>query len=163
MTNILGVDIGGVIIDRANDRTDTSFFSDNYLKTTAVVGAFEALRKLTKSFRGKVHIVSKASPDNSVRSWKWLHRNDFFEQTGISPANLHFCLERKHKAPICGRLGITHFVDDKFEVMSYLTNVPNRYMFQPTQRDRKLANDNRIGVIIVDSWPEVVKHIGKLD
>ena len=27
----IGIDIGGVIIDRANDGTDTSFFSNNYL------------------------------------------------------------------------------------------------------------------------------------
>ena len=39
MTEKLGVDIGGVIIDRANDRTDTSFFGGNYLETTAVPGA----------------------------------------------------------------------------------------------------------------------------
>jgi len=32
---VLGVDIGGVIIDRINDGTDTSFFGDNYLRTTA--------------------------------------------------------------------------------------------------------------------------------
>jgi len=32
---VLGVDIGGVIMDKANDSTDTSFFSENFLETTA--------------------------------------------------------------------------------------------------------------------------------
>ena len=30
MKIILGIDIGGVIIDRVNENTDTSFFSGNY-------------------------------------------------------------------------------------------------------------------------------------
>lgn len=42
----LGVDIGGVIINRVNDDTDTSFFGDNYLATTATPGVFWALAQL---------------------------------------------------------------------------------------------------------------------
>ncbi|HJZ19149.1 MAG TPA: hypothetical protein VJ208_03525 [Candidatus Nanoarchaeia archaeon] len=38
---ILGVDIGGVIIDRVrNDGTDTAFKSKRYLETTAIPGVF---------------------------------------------------------------------------------------------------------------------------
>ncbi|MBA3679436.1 hypothetical protein H0W80_04625, partial [Candidatus Saccharibacteria bacterium] len=46
---VLGVDVGGVIIDRVNDNTDTSFFGDNYLSTTAVSDVFEALAELVQA------------------------------------------------------------------------------------------------------------------
>ncbi|MEU7976744.1 hypothetical protein AB0B48_32405 [Micromonospora sp. NPDC049089] len=36
----LGVDIGAVIIEPADDDADTSFFGAHHLRTPAVVGAF---------------------------------------------------------------------------------------------------------------------------
>jgi hypothetical protein len=44
MVSTIGIDIGGVIIDRTNDKADTSFFGPNYLATTAVPAVFNALR-----------------------------------------------------------------------------------------------------------------------
>lgn len=59
MPEVLGVDFGGVITDKANDGTDTSFLTGNYLATTAVEGVFEALRLLVqKRFGSRVYIVS---------------------------------------------------------------------------------------------------------
>lgn len=55
---VLGVDIGGVVIDRVNDNTDTSFFGNNYLKTTAVPDVFAVLQRLaTGRFAGNLHLV----------------------------------------------------------------------------------------------------------
>ena len=56
----LGVDIGGVIIHRANNDGDTSFFGDDYLRTPPVPGSIEVLRALVKEPFGEcVYLVSK--------------------------------------------------------------------------------------------------------
>lgn len=131
MANILGVDIGGVLIDRINDSTDTSFFSSNYLKTTAVPGAFAAISFLNKGvFKDSVVLVSKCGANTQRKTLEWLQHNGFYTQTGLTPDKVHFCRERAEKEIICKRLGVTHFVDDRLEVLSYLESVPNRYLFQ---------------------------------
>ncbi|HVY84642.1 MAG TPA: hypothetical protein VG943_05890, partial [Caulobacterales bacterium] len=56
---VLGIDIGGVIIRRFGDRSDTSFQKD-FLKTPAVEGALETIRHLVdRRFGPRVHLVSK--------------------------------------------------------------------------------------------------------
>ena len=53
---VLGVDIGGVIIDRINDWTDTSFFGENYLRVYGLLQAIflqqDAIRCLHDQFVG---------------------------------------------------------------------------------------------------------------
>jgi len=58
---VLGVDCGGVIIERKGTRGgDTSFFSDDFLSTPAVANSFKILHKaVTKFGRDNVYIVSK--------------------------------------------------------------------------------------------------------
>ena len=41
---VLGLDVGGVIIDRASEDSDTSFFGDRPMETPAVSDAVEVLR-----------------------------------------------------------------------------------------------------------------------
>jgi hypothetical protein len=136
VTKILGVDIGGVLIDRANDHTDTSFFSGNYLNTTAVPGAFEAISFLNKGvFKNSVFLVSKCGLNTQRKTLEWLKHNGFYDQTGLTPDKVHFCFERAEKEIICKRLGVTHFVDDRLEVLSYLESVPHRYLFQGSKKE----------------------------
>src|SRR3989344_1660700 len=97
----LGIDLGGVIIDRINDGTDTSFFGENYLRTTAVPGAFEAIAKLNKSvFRDSVYIISKCSEGIQRKSLNWLAHHRFYDITGIPLERVHFCRRRNGKGPI---------------------------------------------------------------
>jgi hypothetical protein len=126
----LGVDIGGVIVDRVAEDSDTSFFGTRPLETPQVPGAFEALAMLTGMiFIGRVHIISKAGPSVAANARSWLTHNRFFERSGIVPTNLHFVRERADKADVCRRVGVTHFVDDELEVLIDLRDVPNRYLF----------------------------------
>ena len=149
-TEILGVDIGGVIIDRENDRSDTSFFGDRYLETTAVPGAFEALEILSRRFR--TYLVSKCGPKTERRTLEWLRHHRFYERTGIGPEDVRFCRERKDKAPICVELGITHFVDDHLEVLQYLESVPCKYLFG--------AHSEPVpeGIVKVESWKDLLSQ-----
>lgn len=136
---VLGVDVGGVIIDRVNDNTDTSFFGRNYLQTTAVADAFEVLRALTDYF-DKIVVVSKCGQQTQDKTLQWLQQHDFYGITGIQKSDVHFCRERRDKSGICRRLNVTHFVDDRLEVLSYLETVEHLYLFQPNENEvRKFA------------------------
>lgn len=155
----LGVDIGGVIIDRANDGTDTSFFSENYLRTTAVEGVFDALRTLVDvKFGDEVYLVSKCGRNVELKTLHWLEHHDFYAYTGIDRSRVHFCRERHEKAGICKRLDITHFVDDRLEVLSHLTMVDVRYLFQPRAAEVRKFSHILPNVQQVQSWQELLTH-----
>ncbi|GAA4938877.1 hypothetical protein GCM10023224_20230 [Streptomonospora halophila] len=127
---VLGVDIGGVVIHRTADDHDTSFFGETPMLTPAVPGVFDALAGLARdAFRDRVYLVSKAKPATADRTRRWLDLHGFTERTGITGDRLHFVPERADKAPVCERLGITHFVDDRIDVLRHLENVPYRYLF----------------------------------
>lgn len=175
MTRIIfGADVGGVIMDKANDRTDTSFLGDNFLEATAVPGAIETLRTIRDFVTGlalrqaekegrlfdrtdpPIHIVSKCGPKAQRKTRLWMAHHGFFARTGIPENHLHFCLERRDKGPICNDLGITHFVDDKLEVLSYLESVPCRYLFCPSDREIARYRRHLPSVIRMDSWSELL-------
>ena len=157
---ILGVDIGGVIIDRVrNDGTDTAFKGDRYLETTSVPGAFETLAELRMRFDGRVYIVSKCGPIVQAKSKEWLKHKGFYDITGIPRENVNYCFERKDKAPICKRIGVTHFIDDRLEVLGYLDSVSNKYLFGPqNQRDLRCVESLQ-SIVLVNSWKDVLQKI----
>lgn len=161
MKQVLGVDIGGVIIDRANDGTDTSFFTDNFLQTTAVKDVFEALRLLARGdFKEDgVFLVSKCGPKVQAKTLEWLEYHNFYARTGIRRDNVYFCRARHEKAGICQELGITHFIDDRLEVLGNLTTVNKLYLFQPRPDEvRKFARFlNRVKR--VESWCEILREV----
>ena len=157
----LGVDIGGVLIDRINDGTDTSFFGGSYLQTTPVPGAFEALTRLrAERFGREIHLVSKCGPATEAKTRAWLAHREFFGVTGIPADHLRFCRQRREKAPICLELGITHFIDDRLEVLGYLESVPNRYLFRPDPREVERYKGHLAKVIRVDGWEQVLAALG---
>lgn len=130
----LGIDIGNVIVDGSGTRgrADTSMLEE-YLRTPQMDGAFEAITLLNnRRFKDRIWLVSKARARMQAKSTHWLRFWKFFETTGIAEDRLRFCLERPEKAVICGELGITHFVDDRLDVLDAMDGiVPNRYLFRP--------------------------------
>ncbi len=161
ITKRFGVDIGGVIIDRVNDNTDTSFFSENYLNTTAVPGAFEALCELVALYGAdNVYLVSKCGKNVQEKTLRWFDHHDFYRLTGILPDHVYFCRERHEKAGICQKLGITKFVDDRLEVLGALMDLDVRYLFQPRPEEVKKFARFADAVITVQSWQEIIQLEG---
>lgn len=164
--DVLGIDMGGVIIDRMNDGTDTSFLGDNYLNTKAVKDAFASIRQLIDirfwdEEAPRVHLVSRSGSRVSYRSRRWLDHHRFYDVTGIPGDHLHFCKERADKAAICERLGITHFIDDRLEVLSHLTMVGNLYLFQGRPNEFSGFEETLKRVCQVSSWSHVVEEMTK--
>lgn len=158
MQEILGVDVGKVIIDRANDGTPTSMFSDGFLKATPVPGALSALKKLAdEKFGKKIYIVSKCGIEMERKTLEWFLYNDFYEKTGISPDNVYFCRSYKGKNPICRDLGVTKFIDDRIRILKWLKTVPTRYLFQPEFEELKGYEKYLETVKIVNSWSEIIE------
>jgi hypothetical protein len=136
----IGIDIGRVIIsgDHHPDGSDTSFFSGNdtqLFATPMVPDAFTAIAELVERFHGRAWLVSKCGSNVAARSTRWLDHHGFWVTTGISPESVRFCRERRQKAGIAQELGITHFVDDKPDVIASLAgSVEHRYLFGPQNR-----------------------------
>lgn len=135
----LGIDIGRVIITPDDaDHADTSFLQgseQDALDTPPNEGAFDAIAELTRAFEGRVWLVSKCGPKIANRSRAWLAHHDFWSKTGIPDENLRFCRERREKAVHCADLRITHFIDDRRDVLRHLEGIVRwRFLFGPQTR-----------------------------
>ena len=150
----LGIDIGRVLIaaEGANG-ADTSFIGGSLqdaLGTPPYEGMFEAVAPLVEKFEGRVWLVSKCGPSVQAKSRAWLRHHRFFERTGIAPENLSFCLQRPQKADHCRQLRITHFIDDRTDVLHHLEGlVPHRYLFGPQRKPVTLE-----GVVLLPAWKD---------
>ncbi len=155
---ILGIDVGGVLVRSVADNVDTSFFGARPMETPTVEGCIDAVAHLTTGyFAHQVHIVSKAGPKISELTREWLGHTGFFAATQISQGNLHFVRKRIDKAPICKRLGVTHFIDDRPDVLAHLTTVTYRFLFRGGRGDEFVVVPEDPSLIIVDSWHDVLQ------
>jgi len=155
----LGVDFGRVINDgsAAPGGADTTFLSGGFaeaMSTPEMAGLYDVLPGLVDSFEGRVWIVSKCGERIQERTLQWLDHNDFWTKTGISPDNIRFCRQRPEKAVHCKRLGITHFVDDRRDVLGHLRDlVDHLYLFGPQKMP---APD---WVVATPTWADVQARI----
>ena len=158
-SNVLGIDIGGVIIKTIDATSDTSFEED-FLLTPPVEFAIETIRVIVeRQIFSDVYLISKCGHAVEILTMKWLEAH-FFQQTGIRSDKVCFCRERKQKAKICDDLSVTHFVDDRLEVLGYLVTVKNLYLFQPNDAEMNKFSENRDRVQIVQNWLDLKKAIG---
>ena len=131
--NRIGIDIGRVIITPGDDNADTSFLRGSIqdaLNTQACAGAIEVIEKLVQINDGKVWLVSKAGPRTQEKTLRWLEHHLIYERTGLDKQHVRFCRQRHEKADHCRELQITHFIDDRIQVLKHLRYlVPNLYLF----------------------------------
>lgn len=155
-SELLGVDVGGVLVDRIRaDGSDTSFFSDRFLETPAVAGAFETLVRLGQErFGQSICIVSKCGPRTEERTRLWLAHHKLLDALGLDEQALHFCRKRPDKAPICMHLGVTHFIDDRMDVLVHLTSVRHRILFGP--QDVEVSAKR---VMRAETWADVAAKL----
>ncbi len=161
-TDILGVDVGGVILDFIPYAdTELDFRSDNYLQTPMIEGAVESLAELNRErFAGNVYLVSRSGSYGPARTIEWLEHHDFFRRTGIPKDFFFNCSQREEKAGICSKLGITHFVDDRAEVLSHLIGiVPNLYRFRSLDENPEEFAHVLPHVTSVTTWREVLEDL----
>jgi hypothetical protein len=145
---ILGLDLGNTIV------------STTPCGKVAFDDAIRVISCLVKNVLApqRVFIVSRVNEEQYKRAKAWIEEERFLEQTGILPENVHWCAERSDKAEICKKLGITHFIDDRPEVVSHMLGiVPNRILFQANEEDTIRFKDYLDGVIYTNTWREIEK------
>jgi hypothetical protein len=135
----LGVDFGRVINDALSHPIgdDTAFLGgteEEMLETPVMRGAFDVLGRLVTTFEGRVWVISKCGPKVQDRTERWLTHHRFFELTGVAQDHIRFCRQRAEKADHCRQLGITHFVDDRYDVLTHLQGVVQHlFLFGPQE------------------------------
>jgi hypothetical protein len=131
----LGIDVGRVLMcpADADGRPDTSFLDGSdarALATPAAPGVWEVVPALVRAFDGRVLIVSKAGPRIEALTRRWFAHHDFFGRTGIAPDAVRFCRKRPEKRDHALLAGLTHFIDDRADVLQHLRGaVPFLYLF----------------------------------
>jgi hypothetical protein len=155
----MGIDIGRVIISGEHhpNGSDTSFFSGNdqqLFATPMVPGAFETIAELVAHYGGRAWLVSKCGPNVAARSMRWLDHHGFWAITGVSRESVRFCKERRQKAGIAQELALTHFIDDKPDVIASLAGiVEHRYLFGAQTRPVPSGAHHTL------DWPSVMRTI----
>lgn len=112
----IGIDIGNVIIGGGGE--DTTFFTDYYLHTPPVEGAFESIAALIHDGH-EVELVSKAGDVTREKTYQWLLHWDFANITGYR-ATPYFVYHRGDKAPVVWALRCDIFIDDRKDILDTL-------------------------------------------
>ena len=151
----LGIDIGRVLMTPTHDdgRPDTSFISgcvEEALQIPASPGALEVISELVPRCAGRVWLVSKANERIEGLTRLWLQEQRFFERVGLPESHVRFCLRREDKRAHALELGLTHFIDDRQDVLQALRGVVRALFLFGTQLSP--APD---WVMPVATWAEV--------
>jgi len=118
----IGIDVGGVLTREGDPGYMGSL--DEWDTSWEAPGAFDAVRKIVHVFGPEnTFLVSKVKPGGNMhrRMEQWLHVTcRFCEVTGILKENIIFVRSidgPEGKGVACHRYGLSHFVDDKIEVL----------------------------------------------
>lgn len=153
----IGLDVGGVLIDAPNN-TSPSFFGDNFMQATPVLGALEAFGELVQILGAdNVFVVSKAGENTQRKTRLWLAAHGFFD-TGFNQRNLHFCADWADKTPIAKKFNLDCFVDDRIDVLGYMFSVVrHRVLFGPQPNGLELAR-----LIVARNWSVAMTEITRV-
>ncbi len=121
----LGIDIGRVLMCPSHDdgRPDTTFLTatdTGAMEVPAAPGMFEVVPRLVRAFGGQAWLVSKASQRIEDLTRRWMEHHAFYARTGLTPDRVRFCRRREDKRVHASELGLTHFIDDRTDVLVHL-------------------------------------------
>ena len=151
---IFGVDIGNVLIE--NRDTTEEYRQKYYLSIPPVSGVFSALKKISDAHPGNVYLISKCKKEAEEHILEWLHAHNFFKETGIHIENILFVRERSGKVGICKQLGITHFIDDRLEVLSHMVDtVPYLFLYRPNEEEVLQFKEFLPEVTVINEWGDI--------
>ena len=136
---ILGIDLGGTIHHRVEG------------VVMPMPHAFRVIRDLKRLVKG-IYIISKVTDEQSLAAYNWFRTVNFFEETTLTPNKVLFCYERIDKGPIACKLGVTHFIDDRPDVMLGLQSEVIKYLMNPSQSDMDKFQEKTKEMNIIRDW-----------
>jgi len=148
----LGIDFGGVIITYVEKKgKHDPDYAENFLSSPPQKNALENIKSLQQKFKGQVWIISKAGEYTEDLIRKWLQKNNFFDYTALDKDNLIFCRQRADKLPLCQDLKITHYIDDRINIMQILKGTaPHLFLFGSKEKNHSARN----WTTLVENWDE---------
>ena len=161
MTAKIGIDIGGVISDKLSDTPGAERDPEGFLRATPIDGAIEAIARLGhEGFEtSRMFLVSKCGWNMQLKTRLWLRAINFYGRTGVPIDQVWFCLKRSDKAGICQTLGITHFVDDRLEILGQLRTVRHKFLFRPNPSEVMRYVNSLPLVTRVENWNDAEQAI----
>lgn len=144
---ILGIDLGNTIHHK-----------DENGERVPMPDSFQIIKELVGKVK-KVYIVSRVDEEQKRRAKIWFEKHNFFQETGLTPEQVFFCEERPEKGPICKTLGVTHFIDDRVEVMLHMPDNVVKILMKP--RPSEFVNLSVYAVqkineaTIVNNWKDI--------
>ena len=161
---VVACDLGGSVIDKVIEGSRAKFLGPDYLLTRVVPQALETLRFLAQETRGEdgkcnVYVVSACETALRKKAGWWLEHRRFSEQTGIPSENVLFCDSRDEKARLYARLGVTHAVDDRIEVLSGVSAVTKKFLFRQDVDESAPPSSLEAHVHLAENWPDIVRRI----
>ena len=135
----LGIDLGGVVIAEIWGMSWVPLSLPTFRRVQPIATAKESIARLVERFgKERIHIVSQCRGFHRDRALEWLEHHGFVPEL-FTIERIHFCDRWQEKVAICAELGITHFVDNKPQVLRSLDGVPNKHLFR--------------------SWPEALRAL----
>jgi len=149
----IGIDIGKVIIvSDAHSGVDSEFLhlpDDEALLIEPAPGCLDVIAELCARLEQRVWLVSKAGPKIQQKTRLWLAHHDFYRRTHLPEDHVRFCRERAEKRTHAVRLKLTHFIDDRVDVLEGMRDVvPSLLLFGPQTQIPDWA-------IHVTDWSEI--------
>lgn len=153
-----GIDLGNVIIDHAGFGTTSQYvqFGD-YAKIPPVKDSLESLKQLLRQDHIEMlAIIYNATEvaDQKILDWFacWLP-----QEVSLSPKFTFFRSSAgRYKLLDCRRFGITHFVDDRVEVLNGLKGeVAHLFLLNANPEEKKQHTDRGDFFREVSGWAEL--------
>ncbi len=152
----LAIDFGGPVIDAPGGSTPAQ-----YAAAPPTTGGFSALRQLReRRFGSRMRIISQCNEEIQAVKLYWMGRRGFLEATGMSLDRIHFVRKPEEKAEVCRQYGVTHFVEDRPLIMSFVLDyVENVFLFRPNPAEVAKFPEVRKRARIASSWDDLLPFL----
>jgi hypothetical protein len=157
--DVLGVDIGQVLIEQYPVDASLSFRGPNYLSSPEMPDAFRVLRRLREErFGERIFLITRCGKKLRDKRVEWLDKHDFYQRVGIPRVPPRYCWTPHNKSHVCHDLGVTHFIDDDPRELVHLCDlVSNLVLFRPSKYADEYARFIEAHATRVETWNEIEK------
>lgn len=157
MITKIGIDISGVLADNKHAHIKTR----DYAVFSVMEDAINIVRKIASQHGAEnIHIISCVkSHQLSFITGIWMETHNFLKETSVLLDNIHICSSLKDKAKIAKKLKLTHFIDNRPEVLNHFPKNIVIIAFQPKDSEMKKYPNVLSRAKVASSWKEVDKYL----
>lgn len=156
MKTKIGIDIVGVLAD------DKKPFirAGEYVIFSLMKDAIEVVGRIVNKFGAEnVFIVSRVtSHQTALATGIWMETHQFLQKTKLPLENVHLCTRHGEKTEVAKKLGITHFIDNKLNVLDYFDDNVELLAFRVEKSEAEEYPGLLQRIIFIDSWQEIADY-----